>query len=231
LGAIQKDMKYLMALFVLMILFGCTYRPKEKRLSQFKMNDGLIIESFYKADSDTIDFKRLILNDKRLTLQEGQVFMGDGALTHQRFLNVMDVPNEEKTVDSLTASWMNEGFRKKLIEDEKDVMFIQIVPDSAMGNIDALRFLNLRQEVEQKIDEELQRKNLGEWFAGDLGAGANMLFFIENWDKASETVFDVLRKEDLIDHVLIAKRIMTAKDDWNYEIVYPQAYEGTFNQM
>jgi len=213
-----------------MILLGCTYRPKEKRLSQYKTNDGLIIESFYKADSDTINFKRLMLNDKHLTLQEGQIFLGEGALTHQRFLHVTDVPNEE-TIDSLRTAWMKEGFREKLIEGEKDVMFIQIVPDSAMGNIDALRFLNLRQEVEQKIDEELKRENLGEWFAGDLGAGANMLFLIENWDKASETVFDILRKEDLIDHVLIAKRIMTAKDDWNYEIVYPQAYEGTFNQM
>ena len=97
--------------------------------------------------------------------------------------------------------------------------------------LDALGFLNLRQKIEGQIDEKLQINNLGEWFAGDLGAGANMLFFIDDWDKSMGTVIEVLRKENLLDHVLIAKRIMTSAEDWSYEIVYPIEYEGVFNQM
>jgi len=31
--------------------------------------------------------------------------------------------------------------------------------------------------------------------------------------------------------VLIAKRIMTPGDDWNYEVVYPVDYEGVFNPL
>ena len=114
---------------------------------------------------------------------------------------------------------------------EKDVMFIQIIPDSTMGTFDQLRFLNFRQEIEGQIDEALHRKNLGEWFTGDIGAGANMLFFITDWDKANETVMKILEQENLLDHVLIAKRIGTSEADWNYEVVYPLEYEGIFNQM
>ena len=102
---------------------------------------------------------------------------------------------------------------------------------STMDNLDVLGFLNLRQKIEDQIDEQLQTKNLGEWFAGDLGAGANMLFFIDDWEKSMRTVIEILREENLLDHVLIAKRIMTSAEDWSYEIVYPIEYEGAFNQM
>ena len=72
---------------------------------------------------------------------------------------------------------------------------------------------------------------MGEWFAGDMGAGANMLFFITDWDKANEAVMEILREENLLDHVLITKRIGISEDDWKYEVVYPLEYEGVFNQM
>ena len=34
-----------------------------------------------------------------------------------------------------------------------------------------------------------------------------------------------------IKNSLIMKRLNTAKDDWNYEIIYPIDYDGVFNQM
>lgn len=224
-------MKYCLIIFLgLIILAGCTYRPKEKRLSKFKNNDGRILKSFYRNENDTIKFKRILSNGTDLTLQTGEIFIGEYALTHQQLKNVGHFNYEPLIVDSLTNVFLNEGHKLKLGE-ARDVMFIQIVPDSIMGNMEALGFLNLRQDLEGRIDERLKSKNLGEWFAGDMGAGGNMLFFIDDWDKASETVNALLREESLIDHVLIAKRITTKTDDWNYEIVYPLEYEGVFNQM
>jgi hypothetical protein len=223
-------MKYLIIVLGLNILINCTYRPKEKRLTRFNNNEGQIFRSFYKKESDTIEFKRIVLNDKDIVLQTGQIFLGEYGLTHQRFKNVRHFSNDNRPVDSLINSIVNEGLKPKLV-DEKDVIFIQIIPDSTMGNVESLGFLNLRQEIEGRIDERLKSKNLGEWFAGDMGAGGNMLFFINDWDKGVTTVIEVLKEENLIDHVLIAKRIMIAKDDWNYEIVYPLEYEGVFNQM
>lgn len=223
-------MRYLIIIYGLCILTSCTYRPKEKRLTQFNNNSGQITKSFYKKDNDTIVFQRILINDNDLTLQTGQIFLGEYALTHQRFKNLRHFNNDENIIDSLSNYFLTEGYKSKL-GDDKDVMFIQIIPDSIMGNIESLGFLNLRQDIEERIDERLKRGNLGEWFAGDMGAGGNMLFLINDWDKAAETVNEVLQEENLLDHVLIAKRIMTAKDDWNYEIVYPVEYEGIFNQM
>jgi hypothetical protein len=181
-------------------------------------------------NKDTIEFRRILTNDSRLFVQAGQVFLGEYALTHQRFRGREEFENKEAILDSLEASFSNQGLVTKM-STEKDVMFIQIIPDSTMGTFDALGFLNFRQEIEGEIDEALQSKNLGEWFAGDMGAGANMLFFITDWDKANELVMEILKQENLLDHVLITKRIGTSEADWNYEIIYPLEYEGIFNQM
>lgn len=226
-----QTMKWIIIIvFGFSILTGCTYHPNEKRLTQFKNNENRILKSFYKMNKDTIEFRRIITNDSELILQTGQVFLGDYALTHQRFKSVTEFKNEKTILDSLEAFFNDQGLVTRLTT-EKDIMFIQIVPDSTMGTFDQLRFLNFRQEIEEQIDKTLKSKNLGEWFAGDMGAGANMLFFITDWDKANEVVVELLKKKNLLDHVLITKRIGTSKDDWNYEVIYPLEFEGIFNQM
>lgn len=224
-------MKYgILIAFGFSLLFSCTYRPKEKRLAKFENKDGEILNSFYKKNSDTIEFKRILKDDSELTIQSGQIYFGEYALTHQKFTSYQRISNEAKIIDSLTVLFAGEGFLAKMTDD-KDIMFIQIIPDSTMGTLASLGFMTLRQEVEGKIDDRLQSENLGEWFAGDMGAGGNMLFYINDWNNATKAVVKVLEDEGLLGHVLIAKRIMTAKDDWNYEIVYPLGYEGVFNQM
>jgi hypothetical protein len=216
--------------FGLIFLTSCTYRPHEKRLTKFGKIDGAIFHSFYRKVDDTIEFKRFITSDSKLVVQSGQIFLGKYALIKQRFVDRKEVKNKTAFVDSTTTLLEKNGFVEKL-SNERDEMFIQIVPGSKMGTFDALRFLNLRQQIEVRIDEQLKVKNLGEWFAGDMGAGGNMLFFIDNWDSAIEAVIEVLKEENLIDHVLIAKRIMTSPDDWSYEVVYPLDYEGVFNPL
>jgi hypothetical protein len=224
-------MKYLIITILgLGILTGCTYRPKEKRLTRFNNEDGQILESFYKKTSDTIEFKRILSNRTTLKIQSGQIFLGDHALTHQKFTSVQQLANSDNICDSLRTLFKTNGFTEKIL-DHRDVMFVQIVPDTAMDNLDALGFLNLRQDIEGKIDERLQSKNLGEWFAGDMGAGGNMLFFVDDWNKSMEIVMEILKEEELLDHVLITKRIMTTNEDWSYEVVYPPEYQGVFNQM
>jgi hypothetical protein len=223
-------MKKILTFIFIVVLLGCSYQPKEKRLSQFKNNDSQIIESFYKIQNDTIEFIRLLTDKDVLIIKEGQIRFGEYALTYQEFKRTIKIAKNSENVDSLLTHYENDGLVTK-IGNERDVMFIQIVPDSTMGNLEALGFLNLRQEVEGQIDEALRAKDLGEWFAGDMGAGGNMLFFIDNWKQSIEVVKTELEKENLLDHVLIAKRITISPEDWNYEIVYPVEYEGVFNQM
>lgn len=224
-------MKYLFTtLFSLGLLTACTYRPKEKQLTTFKNEERQILESFYKKISDTIEFKRILSDGTTLKIQSGNIFLDNNALTHQKFSSVQQLSNSVNILDSVRTQFKASGFAEKIFDD-RDVMFIQIVPDTAMNELDALEFLNLRRDIEEKIDARLQTKNLGEWFAGDMGVGANMLFFVDDWNPSMEIVIEVLKEEELLDHVLITKRIMTAKDDWNYEIVYPTEYQGIFNQM
>ncbi|MFD1001211.1 hypothetical protein ACFQ21_17920 [Ohtaekwangia kribbensis] len=219
----------LLPLLLLGLLTDCTYRPKEKRLTKFKNEHSQILESFYKKTNDTIEFKRILTDGATSKIQSGYIFLDDNTLTHQKFSSVQQLTNAN-IFDSLKTQFKADGFAEKLFDD-RDVMFVQIVPDSAMDEEDASGFINLRHNIEEEIDARLKTNNLGEWFAGDMGAGANMLFFVDDWTPAMEIVMEVLREENLLDHVLITKRIATAKNEWNYEIVYPTEYEGIFNEI
>src|SRR5690349_6011256 len=84
-----RTMKYfIITILGFGLLTGCTYRPKEKRLTKFKNEDSQILESFYKKTSDTIEFKRVVSNGTTLKIQSGQIFLGEYALTHQKFNSV-----------------------------------------------------------------------------------------------------------------------------------------------
>ncbi|WP_281764370.1 hypothetical protein [Neptunitalea lumnitzerae] len=99
-------------------------------------------------------------------------------------------------------------------------------------NENDLQVLDLRHSIEEKIHEKLNSNGLGEWIAGDLGpGGANMLFEVTEWEKSIQLIMDILNQESLLDKSLIMKRLNTAEDDWNYEIIYPIDYNGVFNQM
>ena len=155
-------------------------------------------------------------------------YLGDYAITYQK-INTSQ-PLNLKKIDSLKNEYYKVGYTTKE-SDFKEVMFIQILPDSAMSDIEYFKFLNLRHNVESEIGDLLEIKGLGQWFAGDMGAGANMLFSLNSWNEANELVIEYLKNENLIDHVLIARRFTVSSDNWHYEIVYPLKYEGKFNSM
>ncbi|WP_157491440.1 hypothetical protein [Flammeovirga sp. SJP92] len=219
-------MKNLLSIFLITVIIGCSYKPNEKRLLNFQNHNAEILTSLYRIDTDTLQIARIISNDGKQLLKLGKIWMGDYAITHQEFISTTEIKNK----DSIQKAYKRDGYTHQLM-NERDVMFIQIVPDSGMSEIEAFGFLNFRQEMEDKIDLALKQKHQGEWFAGDMGAGGNMLFFIDNWEQAIKTVKNELANEDLLDHVLITKRLNTAPDDWTYEVVFPVEYEGVFNQM
>ena len=129
-----------------------------------------------------------------------------------------------------------ENCRKKLQGDYtwvplsgEEVLFVQIQPQSSEHELD---LLDLRQEVEDQLDEALKSKNLGEWFAGDLGpGGANMLYHVKDADKAMQVILQVLAQHHIQDQVHIGRRVLIAEGDWFYEIIYPAQYSGVFETM
>lgn len=109
------------------------------------------------------------------------------------------------------------------------VLFVQWqYPSTTTG----LQALEVRQDVETEIDNALQKGGAGQWFAGDLGpGGANMLFEVNNKEKALEIIQYILTKKGIHNETVIAERVYTAPDDWTHKVIYPKDYEGDFNDM
>jgi hypothetical protein len=109
------------------------------------------------------------------------------------------------------------------------VLFVQWHYPASMNGLKALE---VRQQVEEKIDAALKANGQGKWFAGDLGAGgANMLYEVHSHEIALPVVLEVLKKEGLDGETIIAQRIYTDADNWTYKVVYPKDHKGAFNEM
>ena len=110
-----------------------------------------------------------------------------------------------------------------------DVLFVQIQPQ---GFKDGLQLLNKRQEIEDKLDNAIKDKQLGEWMAGDVGpGGGNMLYRVSDINNSLQAIYDELRVNNLEKKVVTGRRISSSKDDWFYEVIYPTKFSGTFNTM
>lgn len=114
-------------------------------------------------------------------------------------------------------------------EQETPVLFVQIQPSAFNNEFNALE---VRQKVEELIDQRLQLANIGTWFAGDIGpGGANMLFEVQTVADGMKIIITVLKEQKLDSNTIIGLRIYTAPDNWNYNVIYPENYTGTFNTM
>lgn len=110
-----------------------------------------------------------------------------------------------------------------------NVLFVQIQPQ---GFKDEFELLDKRQSIEIQLTDVLEKSNLGEWFASDLGpGGGNMLFKVTDVDAALENALTMLKKIGMDNAVVVGRRISTADDDWFYEVIYPTKFTGTFNTM
>lgn len=184
------------------------------------------VSSNYKNETEaTIKFSRVIKDSLNLNLIEGEISFDENYNTLQKITNKRIVTESE--VDSINSNLKEKGYRENFDNIGK-IIFVQMQPK----NENDLQVLDLRHEIEEKIHEKLKSYGIGEWIAGDLGpSGANMLFEVTEWKKSIPIIMNILNQDGLLRNSLITKRLNTAKDDWNYEIIYPIDYDGVFNQM
>jgi hypothetical protein len=181
--------------------------------------------SFYKNDSDTIEFVRIVKDSSNVRQITGTISFDSNYNTCQKIIQIKNIQTNE--MEKIESELLEKGYRSKF-DNKKNLMFIQIRPK----DLNDLKVLDLRHKMETKIESRLSKNGIGEWVAGDLGpGGANMLFEVSDWDNAFQIVIELLNSEGLINNCLISKRLYTADDDWNYEVVYPTDYNGIFNQM
>lgn len=184
------------------------------------------VSSNYKNEAEgKIEFSRIVKDSSNLNLIEGEISFDENYNTLQKITNKRIVSESE--LDSIKSSLKDKGYRESFDNIGK-IIFVQMQPK----NENDLQVLDLRHSIEEKIHEKLNSNGLGDWIAGDLGpGGANMLFEVTEWEKSIQLIMDILNQESLLDKSLIMKRLNTAEDDWNYEIIYPVDYDGVFNQM
>ena len=180
----------------------------------------------YKNETeDKIEFSRIVKDSSTLNLIEGEIRFDENYNTLQTIKNKRTISESE--IDSINSNLKGKGYRDNFDNIGK-IIFVQMQPK----NENDFQVLDLRHKMEEKIHEELKSNGIGEWVAGDLGpGGANMLFEVTEWKKSIPMIMNILNQEGLLKNSLIMKRLNTAKDDWNYEIIYPIDYNGVFNQM
>ncbi|MEZ4803010.1 MAG: hypothetical protein R2797_09580 [Gelidibacter sp.] len=209
----------LITIFALSCNNQTNHKPTEKV-------DIKYLSSNYKNKTEgIIEFSRIVKDSSNLNLIEGEISFNENYNTLQKITKKRIVSESE--LDSIKSSLKNKGYRESFDNIGK-IIFVQMQPK----NENDLQVLDLRHSMEEKIHKKLNSNGLGEWIAGDLGpGGANMLFKVTEWEKSIQLIMDILNQENLLDKSLIMKRLNTAEDDWNYEIIYPIDYDGVFNQM
>ncbi len=198
-------MKYI--IFSLLILIS-TLAFTQK--SSFKLLDS---KYSYNSTESTTTFKRLILlNDKKYYI-EGQISFDDEGRTIQKIIKYKKNASD-KTIEYKDYTPMLDGFDK--------MAFIQFL--NADENQDKIKL------VESRIIKELERTFAATSNAElDFGNGVAIVeYFINNSNSTFQIIYNILKEEKMIDNVLIGQRVYMDGDDYNFEILYPLNYEGTF---
>ncbi|KAB1158822.1 hypothetical protein F7018_06870 [Tenacibaculum aiptasiae] len=219
-----KKMKNIGIILLIFSLFlNCKSKTSIKTIEKVDIE---YISSNYKNETeDKIEFSRIVKDSTTLNLIEGEIRFDDNYNTLQTIKNKKAITESE--IDSINSNLKEKGYRDNF-DDIGKIIFVQMRPK----NKNDFHVLDLRHKMEEKIHEELKSNGIGKWVAGDLGpGGANMLFEVTEWEKSIPMIINILNQENLLKNSLITKRLNTAKDDWNYEIIYPIDYDGVFNQM
>ncbi len=219
----MEEMKIAGIIILSVILFGCNNVQKKKT---FKNVNIEFISSNYKNENrEIIDFSRILKDSLGIHFIEGKISFDKNYNTIQE-ITKNEIINE-KQINIIKSDLKNRNYREEF-DNYNKILFVQMQPRFDND----LEVLNLRQTIEEKINQKLSNQKLGEWVAGDIGpGGANMLFEVKDWNKSIMLVMESLNNEGLLEKCLIMKRLNIARDDWNYEIVFPIDYNGIFNQM
>lgn len=223
----MRTLKFITAL-LLIALYSCGQNSNDKKVQPDTTQKMVVTKEawtiYFKQDT-IFHVKRLLSSDTGLTLLSYDINTSKAETAVQTFINSKALSNENEAaiikLQSLNFKWT--PYKVGL------TLFVQIEPSAFK---DEMKALDKRQEIEQKIETVLKSKGLGDWTAGDLGpGGANMLFEVSNVDNATSVILEVLSKAGLDKKTIIGRRIYTEEEDWFYEVVYPNTFNGVFLTM
>jgi len=210
---------------IAIVLLGCEANKSETNTNitasvnsnKLKFLHLEYIKTYYKKEDSKLQFVRII--------RDSTVFCKvTGFLSNDNFHIVQRITDQDtikaSSLESIDKAIKENGF-KDYISNNDEVLFVQL----RIKSKDFLDVLDLRHDLEEKIDDALIEHNHSGWFAGD---NWNMLFEVNDFAEGFKIILDVLQSSNLNNEFVIARRLHTAEDDWTYEIVYPINYEGKF---
>jgi hypothetical protein len=220
--------KFTLVLLAFLGLTSCNQNSRkqtDERTNLTLLTDKEIFSLYNKTDSVIYIAKAMSNGSDKFDFYSYELKISSPEGAKQTFISVKQLTKEElnNKKNELHSQYNWIPFKGD------QVLFVQIQPTAFK---DEMQLLDKRQEIEDKLSKVLENRKLGEWCAGDLGpGGGNMLFTVTDLDKSLQAVLEVLQQNKLDKNVLIGKRILVAKGDWFYEVIYPIKYSGNFNTM
>ncbi|UZR99543.1 hypothetical protein [Chondrinema litorale] len=199
----------------------------EERIKQFESQNRLEFfdKTFIKKDAGKI-FTFEIKGMDDLTIKKGVV----GEYAESTNIHFESDSVRLPFIETQLADILEHGYREAKYDDQT-ILFIQIKPHNSQNSKDLSKQLDQFEEVSRLFDEPIYEKNLGSYAASDLGAGYNILYSVWDEKKGFDAILQVIENHQLEDRSIVAKRIYKSEEDWDYEVIYPNPFNGEFDPL
>jgi hypothetical protein len=198
------------------------FMDQENEKAGKKVNINFISSDYTSESSDVIEFNKIVQDSVNYYHIEGKIsFDSDGntiqTITKNKIIS-------KKDVDAIVVALKKKNYRHNFNNYNK-VLYIQLRAKNE-GDSD---ISDLGLSVSDKIEKALFNGNLGISYGTAMGDGvANMEFEVKDWEKALSLALEILNTENVLENCLVGRRLYLEEEDWNYEIVYPIAFDGMF---
>ena len=181
-------------------------------------NTGSKMLKLYKQIDGAFHYTEAWRNGGEVTLHWGRVgdrgksetYLIDGELT------------SEPAVENVLKDAYADGCKEIELDDH-----VQVIVQYRTESWGSPEDLDKRHRVENVLNECLGWTGNGHCDGGDIGSGSiNAYSFVVDTGRAKETIVDALRSARLLDGAIIA-----VEKDGDYDVVWPESYDGDFSPI
>jgi len=209
-------------LLSLLVFIACNQRQNRSTTNR-QLHVSHEVWTIYNRHDSVCNVKRLLSNDSNFILYSYNINTAEPEAVRQTFIK-KELLNKG-IADTVAAS---KDFNWRPFK-ARPVLFVQL---KAKAFKDEWAALEKGHEVEEQISNRLKAAMEGASAGSDVGpGGANILFEVNDINKAIPIILKVLQQEEFDQSAIIGRRVNTSADDWFYEVIYPANFTGAFITM
>jgi hypothetical protein len=209
-------------------LFACGQNSNNKKSDTRTIKQIVMTKeewTIYSKQDTIVRVKRLLSSATGLTLLSYDINISEPEVAKQTFISSKPFSNKNE-IDNIkeeNASFNWEPYPTTL------TLFVQISGKAFKYDLEPW---DKREEILNQIEKALKLQGHAEEIGDDIGPGGlNMLFECEKIDDAVPAILNILKKYGYDNETIIGRHINTEAEDWFYEVVYPQTFNGVFLTM